>query len=286
MIALNNLRFTYTFFEGRQQREQVALDDVSLTIAEGQFIAIIGPNGSGKSTLAKHLNGLYHPSAGQVTVDGIATTDQDRLAEIRRLVGTVFQNPDNQLIGATVEEDVAFGPENQGLPADQIRQIVEANLRAVGLWHKRRESPHQLSGGQKQRVAIAGALAQQSKYLVLDEPTAMLDFQARQDLIQTAVRLNQEQGTTIILITHHADEVIWADQVVMMDAGRIIQTGTPQEIFADLAALTQLHLDIPQVTALANALAQAGLDLGGPILSGEKLIQAIMAAYNARQEVI
>ncbi|EET58661.1 cobalt ABC transporter, ATP-binding protein [Marvinbryantia formatexigens DSM 14469] len=244
-----------------------AVDGVDLDVAPGQFIAILGHNGSGKSTLAKHLNAILLPSEGTVYVDGMDTKDMDKLEEIRQTAGMVFQNPDNQIIGTVVDEDVAFGPENMGVPTEEIVKRVENSLKTVGMWEYRSHSPNRLSGGQKQRVAIAGVVAMEPKCIVLDEPTAMLDPVGRKEVIRAAQKLNREKGITIILITHYMEEVVEADRVIVMDQGKILMQGTPREVFSRVEELKEHRLDVPQVTMLAHELRKDGLDLPEGILT-------------------
>lgn len=272
MIELRNLVHQYTVWEAENKKTKLnALDGISLDIPSGQFVAILGPNGCGKSTLSKHLNGLLLPDEGYVWIDGNKTSDLAKLRAIRQAVGMVFQNPDNQIIGSSVEEDVAFGPENHQVPTPKIRQLVEKSLRAVGLWPKRFVSPARLSGGEKQRVAIAGTIATESSCIVLDEPTAMLDPNARREVLNLVHDLNRRAGITIILITHHTDEVVDADQVILMRDGKMLRQGTPREIFADLSLLREVHMDVPQITALGEALRLSGLPIETPILHANEL---------------
>lgn len=276
MINIKNLIHKYTIWENDNKKsEKTALDGISLDIPSGCFIAILGPNGSGKSTLAKHLNVLLLPDSGTVWIDGKNTQDQEKLGEIRNTVGMVFQNPENQIIGTSVEEDVAFGPENKNLPSEMIQKKVADSLRAVGLLHKRKDSPSRLSGGQKQRTAIAGVLAGNPECIVLDEPTAMLDPKSRKEVLNVIHRLNKENGITIILITHHTDEVVQADTVILMDKGCILRQGTPKEIFSDLELLRQVKMDVPQVTELAGRLKKRGIPIEIPVLTEEQLIRAL-----------
>lgn len=252
-----------------------AVDDVSLDIEQGQFIGILGHNGSGKSTLAKHMNALLVPTEGTVWIEGMDTADEEKLWDIRQSAGMVFQNPDNQIIGSIVEEDVGFGPENIGVDTEDIWQRVEKSLGAVDMLEYRQHSPNKLSGGQKQRVAIAGVMAMQPQCIVLDEPTAMLDPNGRKEVIKTAMELNKEAGVTIILITHYMDEVIHADRVFVMDEGRVVMSGTPKEVFSQVETLTELRLDVPQVTQLAYELKKEGLPLADGILTIEELVDAL-----------
>jgi len=253
-----------------------AIDGVDLDVRPGQFIAVLGHNGSGKSTLAKHLNALLFPTEGTVWVDGMDTKDEKNLWEVRREAGMVFQNPDNQIIAQVVEEDVGFGPENIGVPTEEIWQRVEESLKAVGMWAHRKKSPNRLSGGQKQRVSIAGVIAMQPKCIVLDEPTAMLDPNGRKEVIKAAMQLNRTKGITIILITHYMEEAINADKIFVMDRGKIAMQGTPREIFAQVERMRELQLDVPQVTLLAYELRKKGLNIPVSILTKEELADALL----------
>ncbi len=259
--------------DGKVESVYRAVDGVDLDVQPGQFIAILGHNGSGKSTLAKHLNAILLPTEGTVYVDGKDTKDMDKLWEIRQSAGMVFQNPDNQIIGTVVDEDVAFGPENMGVPTEEICARVEEGLRTVGMWEYREHSPNKLSGGQKQRVAIAGVVAMHSKCIVLDEPTAMLDPVGRREVIGAAQRLNREENVTIILITHYMEEVIEADRVIVMDQGKVLMQGTPREVFSRVEELKAHRLDVPQVTMLAHELKKSGLQMADGILSIEEFVQ-------------
>lgn len=261
--------------EGNVEGITTAVDHVSLSVKEGSFIAILGHNGSGKSTLAKHINAILDPTEGTVWVDGMDTADPEKLWDIRQRAGMVFQNPDNQIIGQVVEEDVGFGPENMGIPTEEIWERVEESLRAVGMYEYRKYSPNKLSGGQKQRVSIAGVLAMHPKVIVLDEPTAMLDPSGRKEVIRAARALNQVEGVTVILITHYMEEIVHADQVFVMDQGRIAMEGTPREVFSRVEELKKLRLDVPQVTLLAHELKKRGLDLPDGILTTEELVKAL-----------
>ena len=261
--------------EGNIEGITRAVDDVSLQIEQGDFVAILGHNGSGKSTLAKHLNALLYPAEGPVWVDGKDTKDEAELWNIRQTAGMVFQNPDNQIIGQVVEEDVGFGPENMGVPTKEIWERVEESLKAVGMYEFRKFSPNKLSGGQKQRVSIAGVLAMHPKCIVLDEPTAMLDPKGRKEVIRAVRALNDVEGITVILITHYMEEIIHADKVFVMDEGKIAMQGTPREIFSQVERLKELRLDVPQVTLLAYELSQRGMDLPKGILTTEELIEAL-----------
>jgi energy-coupling factor transport system ATP-binding protein len=261
--------------EGNPIAVQTALDHVDLDIAPGSFVAILGHNGSGKSTLAKHLNVLLSPTEGTLWVDGKDTADEKNLWQIRQSAGMVFQNPDNQIIGSIVEEDVGFGPENMGVPTDEIWRRVEESLRSVGMLEYRTHSPNKLSGGQKQRVAIAGVMAMQPKCIVLDEPTAMLDPSGRKEVLRAVHELNREKQVTIILITHYMEEVVDADYVYVMDSGNVVMQGAPREIFSRVEELKAHRLDVPQITLLAHELKQEGLDLPEGILTRRELLEAL-----------
>lgn len=258
--------------DGQVESTYRAVDEVSLDVQPGQFIAILGHNGSGKSTLAKHLNAILLPTEGSVYVDGKDTRDEEKLREIRQTAGMVFQNPDNQIIGTVVDEDVAFGPENMGVPSEEIEKRVEEGLKTVEMWEYRSHSPNKLSGGQKQRVAIAGVVAMHPKCIVLDEPTAMLDPVGRREVIRAARKLNKEEHVTIILITHYMEEVTFADQVIVMDQGKVLMQGTPKEVFSRVEELKEHRLDVPQVTMLAHELRKSGLNIPEGILTREELI--------------
>lgn len=261
--------------EGNVEGIITAVDNVSLSVKQGEFIAILGHNGSGKSTLAKHFNAILYPTEGTVFVDGMDTRDDEKLWDVRREAGMVFQNPDNQIIGQIVEEDVGFGPENLGVPTEEIWQRVEESLKAVGMYEFRKYAPGKLSGGQKQRVSIAGVIAMHPKCIVLDEPTAMLDPLGRKEVIRAARALNDVEEITIILITHYMEEIIHADKVFVMDQGKIALQGTPREIFSQVEKLKELRLDVPQVTMLAHELREKGLDIPEGILTKEELIEAL-----------
>ena len=254
---------------------QTALDGVDIEIEKGQFVAILGHNGSGKSTLAKHMNAILVPSGGTMWVNGRDTKDPENLWDVRQSAGMVFQNPDNQIIGQVVEEDVGFGPENLGVPTKEIWERVEESLKAVGMYEYRKYSPNKLSGGQKQRVSIAGVLAMHPKCIVLDEPTAMLDPNGRKDVIRAARALNDVENVTIILITHYMEEVIYADRVFVMDEGKVVMQGTPREIFSQVERLKHLRLDVPQVTLLAYELQKSGLKLPDGILTAQELTEEL-----------
>ena len=261
--------------EGNVEGITRAVDEVTLDIKKGDFIAVLGHNGSGKSTLAKHINAILYPTEGTVWVDGMDTSDEDKLWDIRQEAGMVFQNPDNQIIGQVVEEDVGFGPENLGVPTKEIWERVEESLKAVGMYEFRKYSPNKLSGGQKQRVSIAGVIAMHPKCIVLDEPTAMLDPNGRKEVIRAVRALNDVEGITVILITHYMEEIIHADKVFVMDKGSIAMEGTPREIFSQVERLKELRLDVPQVTLLAHELKKAGLDIADGILTIQELVSAL-----------
>ena len=252
-----------------------AIDGVDIDIPEGSFVAILGHNGSGKSTLAKHMNAILVPSGGTMWVNGRDTKDPENLWDVRQSAGMVFQNPDNQIIGTVVEEDVGFGPENLGVPADEIWKRVEESLKDVGMLEYRKSSPNKLSGGQKQRVAIAGVIAMEPKCIVLDEPTAMLDPNGRKEVIKTVRRLQKTKRVTVILITHYMEEVIEADQVFVMDKGHVVMHGTPKEVFSQEEKLRKYRLDVPQVTMLADELRKRGLDIPKGILKKEELVEVL-----------
>ena len=252
-----------------------AIDGIDIDIPQGSFVAILGHNGSGKSTLAKHMNAILVPTGGTMWVDGRDTKDPAQLWDVRQTAGMVFQNPDNQIIGTVVEEDVGFGPENLGVPTEEIWQRVEESLKAVGMLERRKDSPNKLSGGQKQRVAIAGVLAMEPKCIVLDEPTAMLDPNGRKEVIRAVEELRKKKQVTVILITHYMEEVIDADQVFVMDGGHIVMHGTPREIFSRVDELKTYRMDVPQVTMLAEELRRQGLDLPEGILRREELVEAL-----------
>ena len=263
--------------EGNVDSITTALDNVDLDIKEGQFIAILGHNGSGKSTLAKHINALLSPGEGTIWVDGMDVSEEKNVIPVRKTAGMVFQNPDNQIIASVVEEDVGFGPENIGVPTDEIWQRVDHALKSVGMTKYRTHSPNKLSGGQKQRVAIAGVVAMEPKCIVFDEPTAMLDPNGRKEVIATAHELNRKKGVTILLITHYMEEVVDADYVYVMEKGRIIMDGTPRQIFSRVDELKEHRLDVPQITLVADELKKAGLDIPDGILRREELVDALMA---------
>lgn len=283
MIKIENLVHKYTIWKDENTKsEKTVLDGISLDIPSGQFVAILGPNGSGKSTLAKHLNVLLLPNEGTVWIDGKDTHAKERLWEIRSQVGMVFQNPDNQIIGTSVEEDVAFGPENKNIEPEKIRKIVETVLRKVKLWDRRKASPSILSGGQKQRLATADALAGLPACLVLDEPTAMLDPDSRKEVINIVKELNRKEGMTIILITHHTDEVVDADRIVLMKDGKISGDDIPKKIFADYELLKKAKMDIPPVVELGMRLEKQQIGLEGPVLQEQEMIEKIVKLYRSK----
>ena len=281
IIEAKNLVFEYIRRdeEGNVEGITRAIDDVNLDIRQGDFVAVLGHNGSGKSTLAKHINAIHYPTEGTVWVDGKDTSDDVNLWEIRQEAGMVFQNPDNQIIGQVVEEDVGFGPENLGVPTAEIWQRVEESLKAVGMYEFRKHSPNKLSGGQKQRVSIAGVIAMHPKCIVLDEPTAMLDPNGRKEVIRAVRALNDVERITIILITHYMEEIIHADKVFVMDKGHVAMEGTPREIFSRVEELKELRLDVPQVTLLAYELQKSGMDLPDGILTIKELTEALVTQY-------
>ena len=281
MIRAAGLGYEYLRYEEEGQEPEVtkAIEDVSLEIQKGQFIAVLGHNGSGKSTLAKHINALLVPTEGTMWVDDMKTTDEEDVWKIRQKAGMVFQNPDNQIIGNVVEEDVGFGPENLGVPTDEIWKRVEESLTATGMISYRAHSPNKLSGGQKQRVAIAGVLAMQPDCIILDEATAMLDPQGRQEVLETVHALNKLKNVTIILITHYMEEVTGADRVFVMNHGKVQLSGTPREIFSDVETIKECQLDLPQIAKLAYELRQEGLDIPEGILTMEELVDSICQLY-------
>ena len=277
MVQTKDLVFEYIRRDDEGNVEGItrAIDEVSLQVHPGEFIAVLGHNGSGKSTLAKHINAILYPTEGTVWVDGMDTCEEANLWNIRQEAGMVFQNPDNQIIGQVVEEDVGFGPENLGVPTKEIWERVEESLKAVGMYEFRKHSPNKLSGGQKQRVSIAGVIAMHPKCIVLDEPTAMLDPSGRKEVIRAVRALNLAEGITIILITQYMEEIIDADRVFVMDKGKIALQGTPREVFGQVDRLKELRLDVPQVTLLAHELRESGLPIPEGILRTEELIRAL-----------
>jgi len=275
IIRTEKLEFAYDPEEGREP----ILKDLELEIEEGSFVAVLGHNGSGKSTLAKHMNAILLPTGGTVWIDGIDTRNEDRLLDIRRTVGMVFQNPDNQIVANVVEDDVAFGPENLGVPSAEIRMRVDEALRDVDMYEYRNHAPHLLSGGQKQRVAIAGIVAMRPRCIVLDEPTAMLDPAGRREVMDTIHRLNRENGITVLLITHHMDECVDADRLIVMSDGRIIADGTPRQVFPQVDMLRSSGLDVPATVGLLYELKKAGLDLPLDALTVEECADALYHVF-------
>ncbi|MFR1832881.1 MAG: energy-coupling factor transporter ATPase [Lachnospiraceae bacterium] len=281
IIKAAHVFFDYIKRDEEENEEEVnrAIDDLSLDIEKGDFVAILGHNGSGKSTFAKQVNALLMPTDGTLWISDMNTQDEDKIWEIRKKTGMVFQNPDNQIIGNIVEEDVGFGPENIGVPTDEIWKRVDDSLEAVGMTAYRKQSPNKLSGGQKQRVAIAGVMAMRPQCIVLDEPTAMLDPNGRSEVIRTVRDLNQKEGVTVLLITHYMEEVIHADRVIVMDDGRIVMDGTPREIFSRVEELKRYRLDVPQVTELAYELKKAGLPIPDGILTRRELMEVLIPLF-------
>lgn len=279
MVSTDKLVFEYIRRdeEGNVEGITRAVDEVDLKVKQGQFIAILGHNGSGKSTLAKHFNALLFPTEGEVYVDGMLTDKEEHLWDIRQEAGMIFQNPDNQIIGQVVEEDVGFGPENMGVPTQEIWERVDESLKAVRMDKFRDASPNHLSGGQKQRVSIAGVIAMHPKCIIMDEPTAMLDPNGRREVIRAARALNQVEGITVILITHYMEEVVDADRVFVMDKGKVVMEGTPRQVFSQVEKLKELRLGVPQVTMLAYELRKSGLPIPEPILSRKELVEALKA---------
>ncbi|OUO77329.1 energy-coupling factor transporter ATPase [Blautia sp. An249] len=277
IIKAKKLGFEYVKYDdnGNVQEGSHAIESVDLDIKEGQFIAVLGHNGSGKSTLAKHMNALLLPTEGTLWVDGTSTAEEEDLWKIRQKAGMVFQNPDNQIIGTVVEEDVGFGPENMGVATDDIWKRVDDSLAKVGMISYRHHSPNKLSGGQKQRVAIAGVMAMHPRCIILDEPTAMLDPNGRKEVLHAVRELNEKENVTVILITHYMEEVVYADKVYVMDQGQIVMKGTPREIFSQVETLKKYRLDVPQVTLLAHELKLAGAEIPEGILTIEELVNAI-----------
>ena len=273
MIECRNLIFKYT--AGENQEEKIAINDVNLQIKEGEFIAILGHNGSGKSTMAKHMNALLIPTEGKMLVNKMDTSDMNNLWNIRETAGMVFQNPDNQLVATIVEEDVAFGPENLGVPPEEIRKRVDEALERVGMSEYKKHAPHLLSGGQKQRIAIAGILAMQPKCIIFDEPTAMLDPSGRKEVLDTIIDLNRNYGITVILITHYMDEAAKADRIVVMDKGKLILDGKPRDVFSNVEKMKNIGLDVPQVTELSYELQKVGINIDTRILDVNEMVNAI-----------
>ena len=277
IVKATKLIFEYVKRDEQENIEEVkrAIDNMDVDIKKGDFVAILGHNGSGKSTFAKQINGILMPTGGTVLVSGMDTRDEDHIWDIRKTAGMVFQNPDNQIIGNVVEEDVGFGPENLGVPTDEIWKRVDESLEAVGMTAYRLQSPNKLSGGQKQRVAIAGVMAMKTQCIILDEPTAMLDPNGRREVIRTVRQLNESQGVTVLLITHYMEEATWADRIIVMDDGKIVMDGKPREIFSRVRELKECGLDVPQATELAFELKEAGMPLPDGILSREELAEEL-----------
>ena len=273
MIECKNVVFKYS--TGEEGSEKIAIDRLNLEVNKGEFLVILGHNGSGKSTVAKHMNALLTPTEGIVTVNGLDTSDDNNIWDIRSSAGMVFQNPDNQLVATIVEEDVAFGPENLGIPSEEIRKRVDEALAKVGMSEYKKHAPHLLSGGQKQRVAIAGILAMQPKCIIFDEPTAMLDPSGRKEVINNIKELNKKHGITVILITHYMDEAAEADRVVVMDTGKVIIEGVPRDVFSHVEAMKKIGLDVPQVTELCYELRKAGIDIDTKILNVNEMVSAL-----------
>ena len=280
ILETKDLRFSYASDEGSAP---IVLDGVNIAIEEGSFVAVLGHNGSGKSTLAKHMNAILLPSGGAVYVDGIDTADEDRLLDIRRTVGMVFQNPDNQIVANVVEEDVAFAPENLGVAPEEIRKRVDDALKAVNMYEFREHAPHLLSGGQKQRIAIAGVIAMQPRCIVLDEPTAMLDPIGRADVMRTIKQLNRERGVTVVLITHHMDEAAQADRLIVMAKGKVVADGVPKEVFSHVEELKAVGLTVPHTTELLWQLRQEGLNVPLDALSDEECAAALKSLLETRK---
>ena len=278
IIRAVNLIFDYIRHDDEKDKDEInhALRGVSLDIEEGSFVAILGHNGSGKSTFAKLMNGILLPTDGTVYISNMKTNDEEHLWDVRKTAGMVFQNPDNQIIGNVVEEDVGFGPENMGVPTEEIWTRVDRSLEAVGMTAYRLQSPNKLSGGQKQRVAIAGVMAMKPRCIVLDEPTAMLDPNGRREVIKTVQELNRQESITVLLITHYMEEVIEADRVVVIDGGHVVMDGTPKEVFSQVKKLKKYRLDVPQVTELADELKNAGMELTDGILTIEELVDQLV----------
>ncbi|MBQ4105598.1 MAG: energy-coupling factor transporter ATPase [Clostridia bacterium] len=276
-IETRNLTFFYESEEDEQQNNvRNVLDSVSISVKQGEFLAVIGHNGSGKSTLSKHMNAILLPTGGKMYVDGIDTSDESRIYDVRRKVGLVLQNPDNQLVASIVEEDVAFGPENLGVEPEEIRRRVDSALKAVDMYEYRLHAPHKLSGGQKQRVAIAGILAMEPDCIVLDEPTAMLDPKGREEVITAITRLNKEQGITVVLITHNMEETVGCDRIIVIDDGKVLTEGTPHRVFSQVDRLRRHHLDVPQSTELCSRLSAIGLNFSNLPLSTEECVEELL----------
>ena len=278
MIKVEKLKAKY----GTEEDEKIVIDGLDLEIEKGGFVAILGHNGSGKSTLSKHFNGIMLPYSGKVTVEGMDTSDENAIYDIRQKTGMVFQNPDNQMVSSVVEDDVAFAPENLGVPREEIRKRVDFALNAVGMYKHRHKTPQALSGGQKQRVAIAGIIAMQPDYIVLDEPTAMLDPKGREEVIRTILKLNKENGITVILITHFMNEAALADRVIVMDKGKIAMDGTPKEIFSERDTLTSIGLSVPASTLFLHELKEKGLDIKSDAVTVDECVRDILTYFRER----
>ena len=278
MIKVENLKAKY----GNDEELKIIIDDLNLEIEKGSFLAVLGHNGCGKSTLAKHFNGIMLPFSGRVTVEDLDTSDDEHIYNIRQKTGMVFQNPDNQMVSSIVEDDVAFAPENLGIPREEIRKRVDFALKSVGMYEHRYKTPQALSGGQKQRVAIAGIIAMQPDYIVLDEPTAMLDPKGREEVLQTILKLNKENGITVVLITHFMSEAALADRIIVMDKGKIAMEGTPKEVFAKKEKLTSLGLSVPQSAMLLHALKEKGIDIGSDAITVEECVSDILSFFKER----
>jgi len=272
MIRSEELKFQYKL---QEDKDVVAVDNISVQVSEGEFVVVIGHNGSGKSTFAKMINAILLPSGGKIYIDGMDSAEEKNLWDIRKTAGMVFQNPDNQIVATIVEEDVAFGPENIGVPTEEIRTRVDHALETVDMEQFKRKPPHMLSGGQKQRIAIAGVLAMRPKCIVLDEPTAMLDPNGRKDVIRTIEKLNREEGITIVHITHFMDEAVNADRVIVIDKGKVVLEGKPKQVFSQVETLKGLGLDVPQVTMLAHELREAGINISGEIINVEEMVDEL-----------
>ena len=274
LISVQNVTFQYDSQDEARAAKKV-LDGISFDVKKGEFVAILGHNGSGKSTVAKHLNAMLIPSSGKVMIDGMDTSDEALTYDIRRKVGLVLQNPDNQLVASIVEEDVAFGPENLGIPAEEIRERVDESLKAVDMYEHRLKAPHKLSGGQKQRVAIAGIIAMRPDCIVLDEPTAMLDPKGRQEVLDTIIKLNRENGITVVMITHYMEEAVLADKVFVIDSGKMLTSGTPREVFSQVETLKKHRLDVPQATELCHKLRACGVAIDQLPLTEDECISLL-----------
>lgn len=275
MIKFQNVTYKYNSIEDDKEVERYAVKGIDLEVKKGEFLVVLGHNGSGKSTIAKHINALVQPSSGTVMVDGLNTSKEENLWDIRSKAGMVFQNPDNQLVATIVEEDVAFGPENLGIEPKEIRKRVDDSLERVGMSEYKRHAPHLLSGGQKQRVAIAGVLAMKPECIVFDEPTAMLDPSGRKDVMNSIIDLNKNYGITIILITHYMDEAAMGDRIVVVDNGKIIMQGTPKKVFSQVETMKKIGLDVPQVTELAYELGKEGININSEILNIDEMVDAL-----------